>query len=84
MLVIWEKKNKKQETMANFLSNNQDSLESMKNTSPANLGNHRKHLQGSQAGLTSVLVKVGACNRAPPELKVFLIHHHFPWLFFAP
>lgn len=38
---------------------------------------------GSQAGLTSVLVKVGACNGAPPQLEVFLIHHHLPWLLFA-
>lgn len=37
----------------------------------------------SRAGLTSVLVEVGAWNGTPPQLEVFLIHHHLPWLLFA-
>lgn len=27
---------------------------------------------------------MGASNWAPPQLKVFLVDHHFPWLLFGP
>lgn len=79
-LVIWERKNNKQ---GNFPKKppERKSLESIGTQccAPASMNT----LTSSQAGLTSVLVKGGACNGAPPQLEVFLIHHHFPRLLFA-